>query len=222
MKLVPLNKLDANNPGTWPIYYKVIIWILLFVAILFAFNHFKVKEMEEIENSNNASIEEKKKIYQQLYQYTLDLDIYRKRNEELLAKLDALLVYLPAQNQIASLIDDVYATASDAGINLSGFKPADKYIPTEYYDIAPISLNTTTYFTNFAEFSEGLTQLKQIMNISDFNLSILKKTSRSNNDYEIWADNAITVDTQLQTYIYNGDIEKLRNGELPVKQPEAK
>lgn len=220
MKLVPLNQLDQSNPGTWPIYYKVVIWIALFVTILFAFNHFKVKEMNDAESRNNTSIEEKKKTYKQLYQYTLDLEAYRKRNEELLARLDALLAYLPAQDQIASLIDDVYTTASDSGINLSGFKPADKFIPTEYYDIAPISLNTTTYFTNFAQFSEGLTQLKQIMNVSDFNLTVLKKSSGSNKGSENWADNAIAVtETQLQTYIYNGDVEKLRNGELPTQQP---
>lgn len=224
MKLVSPSQLDQSNPGTWPIYYKAIIWLVLFFGILFAFNHFKVSEMNDIEASNNKTIDERKATYKQLYQYTLDLEAYRSRNQELLARLEGLLAYLPAQSQIAELIDSVYMTGSDAGISLSGFKPADKYLPTEYYDIAPINLDTITYFTNFANFSEGLTNLQQIMNISDFKLSVLKgENSRNNNVAEFWADNAIAVsETQLQTYIYNGDVEKLRKGELPTQPVPTK
>lgn len=223
MKFVPLNQLDQSNPGTWPIYYRVIIWVLLFVAILFAFNYFKLQDMNDTESRNKSTIEEKQNTYKKLLQYTADLDAYKAKNQELLARLESLLVYLPAHNQIASLIEDVYATASDTGINLSGFKPADKYLPTEYYDVAPISLNTTTYFANFAQFSEGLTHLKQIMNISDFNLIILKNSAGNRGNSDTWADNAIAVtDTQLQTYIYNGDIEKLRKGELPQSAVSTK
>ncbi|SUO98048.1 type 4a pilus biogenesis protein PilO [Suttonella indologenes] len=223
MKFVPINQLDQSNPGTWPIYYKAIIWILLFGGILFAFNHFKLTEMVDMENRNNNTIQEKEKTYRELLQYTVDLDAYKARSEELLDRLESLLTYLPAQNQIATSIEEVNTAAADAGINLSGFKPADKYLPTEYYDIAPIALNTTTYFTNFANFSEGLTNLQRIMNISDFNLVVLKNSSNSRDSSDTWAENAIAVtDTQLQTYIYNGDIEKLRKGELPQSSTAAK
>lgn len=223
MKFVPVNQLDQSNPGTWPIYYRAIIWVLLFGGILFAFNHFKLKEMDETESRNQATIEEREKSYRQLLQYTVDLDAYKARSEELLARLESLLAYLPAQNQIAESIEDVNTAASDSGINISGFKPADKYIPTEYYDIAPIALNTTTYFTNFAQFSERLTNLQRIMNISDFNLVVLKNSSNTRDISDIWAENAIAVtDTQLQTYIYNGDIKKLRKGELPQSSTAAK
>ena len=72
MKFVPINQLDQSNPGTWPIYYKAIIWILLFGGILFAFNHFKLTEMIDMENRNNNTIQEKEKTYRELLQYTVD------------------------------------------------------------------------------------------------------------------------------------------------------
>ena len=189
MKFVSPNELDSSNPGTWPIYYRALVWV--FIA------------------TNKAT-------FKDLYRKTLDLDLYKARSKELLEQLQGLLIYLPEQDQVAKLIDDVYTASSDNGINWREYRPVKRLI-RNYYDVVPVNLNTTTYYPNFSKFAEKLVELDQIMNINNFNFSVAQPRDRvgmgtaSTN----LSDSAITLTGQLQTYIYNQDIDALRRGEIP-------
>lgn len=214
MRLVPLSQLDSNNPGTWPIYYKVIAWIIMIIGMLILFNQLINTKLDEQITANNTKIKTAQDQYKQLYQYTLDLQQYQERSNELIKELDGLLAYLPLQKQMPELIDNAYKAASDTGISLDGFTPVTELQSQEYYDVAPISLKATTYFENFAKFTESLTRLERIMNISDFSLNIHTENNSKDKNTSKYLDNALDITAQLQTYIYNQDIEKLRNGDL--------
>lgn len=210
MKIISPSQLDTSNPGTWPIYYKVITWAIMLLFIFFVFQRFFISPANETIQANEQKISQLKTDYRNMYQKTLDLDIYKKRSQDLIAILDGLLRYLPLQSEIAQLIDNVHVSAIDTRINIDGFKPGN-LIKKDYYDIMPITLNTNTQYKNFAEFSEALTKLERIMNIADFDLSIQKDESDTP-----YSDTVpLEVQSQLQTYIYNQNIEALRRGELP-------
>lgn len=221
MAFVSPKDLDGKNPGTWPIYYKVLLWIALAVVIAGLFYKVFVVDMNDQQEANQQKIEKSKETYKQLYQATLDLDEYRKRKEVLLGQLQELVKLLPANNQVDQLIDDVYKSAVDSSINLTTYTPVRPFIQQEYYDIAPVNLTTTTYYANFAQFSNILNQLRQIMNISNFELTIRKEANGSNKD-ELFGDNALVVSAQLQTYIYNQNIDDLRAGKLPKPPADTK
>ena len=216
MKFVSPNQLDSSNPGTWPIYYRALVWIIIAAIIVFGFKKFVVDDMVAEEEANNKKIEANKATFKDLYRKTLDLDLYKQRSKELLEQLQGLLVYLPEQDQVAKLIDDVYTASSDNGINWREYRPAKRTV-RNYYDVVPVNLNTTTYYPNFSKFAEKLVELDQIMNINNFNFNIAKPNERvgmgaaSTN----LSDSAITLTGQLQTYIYNQDIDALRRGEIP-------
>lgn len=216
MKFVSPNQLDSSNPGTWPVYYRALIWIIIAAIIVFGFKYFVVDDMVAEEQANNKKIEANKATFKDLYRKTLDLDLYKQRSKELLEQLQGLLVYLPEQDQVAKLIDDVYTASSDNGINWREYRPANRTV-RNYYDVVPVNLNTTTYYPNFSKFAEKLVELDQIMNINNFNFNIARPNERvgmgaaSTN----LSDSAITLTGQLQTYIYNQDIDALRRGEIP-------
>lgn len=216
MSFVSPNQLDTSNPGTWPIYYKALVWVVIAAAIVFGFKKAVVDDMIAEEEANNKKLEKNKATFKDLYAKTLDLDLYRARSQELMKQLEGLLIYLPKQNQVAKLIDDVYTASSDNGINWREYRPIKQTV-RRYYDVYPINLNTTTYYPNFAKFAEKLVELDQIMNINNFNFRVANANERvgmgtaSTN----FTDSAIFLRGQLQTYVYNQDIEALRRGELP-------
>lgn len=211
MKFVKPSQLDTSNPGTWPIYYKVVAWVLIAAGVFFLFKQFLITPAKEREAANIQKIAQLEKQYKTLYQYALDLDHYKARSKELIAMLDDLLRYLPSESETAQLIDNVYKSASQSNINLSDFVPSTKSVKKDYYDIMPVTLNTTTHYQNFALFAEKLAHLARIMNIADFSLKIGKKMrGKENVDKDL-----LSVGGQLQTYVYNQDIEALRAGKLP-------
>lgn len=197
MKVVSPSQLDMNNPGTWPLVYKIILWIIMLTAIIFLYNRFLRTPVLEEQAQNNQKIESLKTDYANHYQYTLDLPLYKKRSEELIAKLKSLLDFLPAQAEMPDLIDDVYTTAVENEIIFQTFTP-EKEVKQTYYDIMPIKLKTETGFVNFAKFAEKISKLERILNVADMKLEISKDNI-----------NNLIVDSQLQTYIYNQDIEAL-------------
>lgn len=214
MKFVSPSQLDQKNPGTWPIYYKIIIWIMIVVVIIGFFYQFFVTDLNSQQEANIKQIEDNQRQYKQLFQDTLDLDQYKQRKQELLAQLEKLLTYLPETNEVDKLIEDVYKSSLDSGINMTSYSPVRPYIRRPYYDIAPVNLSTTTYYTNFAKISQILTQLTRIMNIADFNLTVYPEAGGQKVG-DLFSDNAIVVNAQLQTYIYNQNIEDLRAGKVP-------
>lgn len=197
MKMVSPAQLDMNNPGTWPFIYKVILWIIIVVAMLFLYDRFLRTPVLEEQAQKNQQIENLKREYTANYQYTLDLPLYQKRSEELIARLKSLLELLPNNAEMPDLIDDVYTTAVENEINFQTFTP-EKAIKQSYYDVMPIKLKAETGYVNFAKFAEKITQLQRILNVADMKVMI----SESN-------INNLIIESQLQTYIYNQDIDTL-------------
>lgn len=209
MKFVSPSQLDSSNPGVWPIYYKVLVWGVIIGLLYFLANQFLLKPAQERIESNDREISTLKADYSRGYQYTLDLAQYQERSKVLIEKLDDLLKYLPTESETAQLVDAVYKSATDSEINLSGFVPAKEATETDYYNIMPVKLETSTGFSNFAHFAQRLNQLERIMNVADFQLEV----GRGNADSMPNADQ-LSVTAQLQTYVYNQDIEALRQGRL--------
>lgn len=207
MKMVSPAQLDMNNPGTWPIIYKVILWIIIVVAMLFLYNQFLRTPVLEEQAQKNQQIENLKREYAANYQYTLDLPLYQQRSEELIARLNSLLKLLPNKTEMPDLIDDVYTTAVENDINFQTFTP-EKAVKQTYYDIMPIKLKAETGYVNFAKFAEKIAQLQRILNVADMKITISEQNI-----------NNLIIESQLQTYIYNQDIDALINGGVKNEKP---
>lgn len=197
MKMVSPSQLDMSNPGTWPFVYKLLLWIIMIVLLVFLYFNFIRKPILETQDANSAKIEELTKSYTRLYQYTLDLPQYQQRSKEVVTVLRSLLAYLPSRSEMPDLIDSVYDTATDNNIEFSAFTPEGDQVK-KYYRVKPISLATETAFVSFAHFVEQISALDRILNISSMSLASA-------------GGDSLQVNSQLQTYIYTQDIAKLMN-----------
>lgn len=209
MKFVSPGQLDTSNPGTWPIYYKILCWVLIVGLAAFIYNKFVREPLVEQQDSHKAKITQLKSEYKELYQYQQDLPKYKERSEELVGVLKSLLAYLPSNDEMPDLIDSVYISGVDNGIIFDTFQP-EKDIKQTYYDIKPIKLKTDTKYANFALFTGRISALQRILNVSDMSIKIADKDP-----------NRLSVDSQLQTYVYNEDIDKFLQMDLKALKEHA-
>lgn len=209
MKFVSPGQLDTSNPGIWPIYYKILCWVLIVGLAAFIYNKFVREPLVEQQDSHKAKITQLKSEYKELYQYQQDLPKYKERSEELVGVLKSLLAYLPSNDEMPDLIDSVYISGVDNGIIFDTFQP-EKDIKQTYYDIKPIKLKTDTKYANFALFTGRISALQRILNVSDMSIKIADKDP-----------NKLSVDSQLQTYVYNEDIDKFLQMDLKALKEHA-
>ena len=209
MKFVSPGHLDTSNPGTWPIYYKILCWVLIVGLAAFIYNKFVREPLVEQQDSYKAKITQLEIEYKELYQYQQDLPKYKERSEELVGVLKSLLAYLPSNDEMPDLIDSVYISGVDNGIIFDTFQP-EKDIKQTYYDIKPIKLKTDTKYANFALFTGRISALQRILNVSDMSIKIADKDP-----------NRLSVDSQLQTYVYNEDIDKFLQMDLKALKEHA-
>ena len=197
MKFVSPSQLDTSNPGTWPVYYKIICWVIIVGLMAFVYNKFFRQPLVEEQDTHNAKITELKDKYKVFYQYQQDLPKYQERTEALVGVLRSLLEYLPSDDEVPDLIDSVYVAGVDNGIIFDSFVRPDVDIKQPYYNIKPVKLKADTQYANFAKFTGRMSALQRIMNVSDMSIKI------ADND-----PNKLTIERQLQTYVYNVDLDE--------------
>ena len=83
MKFVSPGQLDTSNPGTWPIYYKILCWVVIVGVAAFLYNKFVREPLVEQQDAHKLRITQLKSEYGELYQYQQDLPKYKERSEEL-------------------------------------------------------------------------------------------------------------------------------------------
>ncbi|MDO4435571.1 MAG: type 4a pilus biogenesis protein PilO [Cardiobacteriaceae bacterium] len=192
MKIVPISQLDTNNPGTWPIYYQVILWAVMVLAMVFGYNKLMREEIIMQQTQNEETMNGLKDKHKKLFQETLDLPKYQQRNDELIALLKGKLKYLPSDEEMPALIKNVYDSATKNQINFNLISPNENMIKESYYNIKPIRLNVQTQYGNFAKFVQDISELERILNVSDMTIKLVKGDA-----------NLLDIDSSLQTYIYS-------------------
>ena len=196
MKLISPSELDTSNPGTWPIYYKAIVWVFIAVAIVFGYIYLIRNDIIAQQEMHKGEIERLEADYKKLYQDTLNLDKYRQRNTELVNLLKKKLEYLPQREEIPEIIDYVYDAAVANGIDFNALYPGQE-VKSQYYDIKPIELRANTGYGNFARFAEAISGIRRILNISDIRINMKKSVQN------------LEIDGKLHTYVYSVDLDKL-------------
>ncbi|MDO4643301.1 MAG: type 4a pilus biogenesis protein PilO, partial [Cardiobacteriaceae bacterium] len=121
---------------------------------------------------------------------------------ELVGILRSLLAYLPSKDEMPDLIDSVYVSGVDNSIIFDTFLP-EKDIKQNYYDVKPIALKADTGYTNFAQFTGRISALQRILNVSDMSIKIAEKDP-----------NKLTINSQLQTYVYNQNLDEFLKKDL--------
>ncbi len=171
-----IKNLDPNNPGTWPLPVKIVVFVIVFIGILIVgWNVDIIKQREQLatmqqeELDQIASLEQKQK-------KAANLKALQEQMKEVEQSFGDMLRQLPDKTEVAGLLIDISQTGLAAGLEFNLFKP-QKEVPVEFYAELPIEIAVKGKYHEFGEFVSGLATLPRI--VTTHNIDISKGTDDS-------------------------------------------
>ena len=165
-----LQNLDPNNPGLWPKAVQIVLFVILFFALLFAgwkFDITKLRdelsglEKKELDRIDTLQVRQRK---------AANLNALKEQMKDMEMSFGDMVWKLQNQTEVAGLLVDISQTGLGAGLDFKLFEPRGE-IPKEFYAVLPISISVVGNYHQFGEFISGLAQLPRIVTTHDINIS---------------------------------------------------
>ena len=157
-----LKNLDPNNPGLWPKPIQIVLFILLFIALLFAGWKFDITKKRDQLAALEKKETEKIEILKVRQRKAANLNALKEQMKEMEISFGDMVRQLPNQTEVAGLLVDISQTGLGAGLEFKLFEPKAEN-PKEFYAVLPISINVVGNYHQFGEFISGLAQLPRIV-----------------------------------------------------------
>jgi type IV pilus assembly protein PilO len=187
-----LRALDTNDPGRWPLPFRVGAIVIVFVAVItFGVYMFVVKE--EVPLLERAQQEERdlRAQFEDRQRKAANFDAYRAQLAEIERDFGAMLRQLPGKTEVPSLLVDISQTGLGAGLDERLFQPTGE-IQKDFYAELPIRLRYTGSYHELGSFVSGIAALPRIVTLHDITIRPQDGSS---------ADE-LTLDVTAKTYRY--------------------
>tara|TARA_Y100000588_G_C14152288_1_gene881097 strand:+ start:617 stop:1231 length:615 start_codon:yes stop_codon:yes gene_type:complete len=157
-----LKNLDPNNPGLWPKPIQIVLFILLFIALLFAGWKFDITKKRDQLAALEKKETEKIEILKVRQRKAANLNALKEQMKEMEISFGDMVRQLPNQTEVAGLLVDISQIGLGAGLEFKLFEPKAEN-PKEFYAVLPISIKVVGNYHQFGEFISGLAQLPRIV-----------------------------------------------------------
>lgn len=194
-----LQNLDPNNIGNWPLPFRALIVIIVFVAVLVAGYYLDTqKQREDLARAQNVE-QNLRKDFEKKQAKAANLAAYKAQMVEMEESFGTMLRQLPSKTEVADMLVDITQTGLASGLEFRLFKPMGE-IPKDFYAELPISIEVSGTYHNLGKFVSGMAALPRIVTLHDINIQAEKggmlsmsatgKTYRYLDDEEIAAGKA--------------------------------
>jgi len=170
--LEELRSLDINEPGRWPLVFRIAAAVLV-LAVVSAVGiwqfvvRVEVPELERVrdeETTLRASFEGEQAQAANYDEYVEQLATIRRDFGTMLGKL-------PGETEVDDLLLDISQTASAVGLEVRLFDPDDNEIQREFYAELRIVIRYEGTYHQIAEFISGVAALPRIVTIHDMRIT---------------------------------------------------
>ena len=161
-----LKNLDPNNPGLWPKVVQVVLFIILFCALLFAGWKFDITKKRDELTGLERKEREKIDILTVKQRKAANLNALKEQLKEMEISFGDMVRQLPNQTEVAGLLVDISQTGLGSGLEFKLFQPKSELVHEFYADL-PISISVVGDYHQFGEFISGLAQLPRIVTTHD-------------------------------------------------------
>jgi type IV pilus assembly protein PilO len=187
-----LRSLDINEPGRWPLPFRIAAIALAFVAIAaLGIYYFVVRtEFPLLEQARNDELA-LRETFETKQRRAANFDAYRVQLAEIERSFGAMLRQLPGRTEIPSLLVDISQTALGAGLDENLFQRGVE-VQRDFYAEQPIKIRYTGSYHELGNFVSGVAALPRIVTLHDINV---KPTSSEEID-------VLTLDATAKTYRY--------------------
>ena len=187
-----LRSLDINEPGRWPLPFRIAAIALVFAAVAaFVVYMFVIKtDIPLLERAERDEVD-LRATFETKQRRAANFDAYRVQLAEIERSFGAMLRQLPGRTEIPSLLVDISQTALGAGLNENLFM-RDVEVQKDFYAEQPIRIRYTGSFHELGNFVSGVAALPRIVTLH--NISI-KPVSAD-------AVDELTLEATAKTYRY--------------------
>jgi type IV pilus assembly protein PilO len=162
-----LRSLDTNDPGRWPLPFRVAAVAIAFVAVMAAGIYmFVVKEEMPLLERAEREEQELRATFEQRQQKAANFDAYRAQLAEIERSFGAMLRQLPSQTEIPSLLVDIAQTGLGAGLEEKLFQRLGE-VQKDFYAEQPIKIQFTGSYHELGNFVSGIAALPRIVTLHD-------------------------------------------------------
>ena len=170
-----VRELDPNDPGRWPLPYRIGAIALIFVlsaSLLSYFLAWKPKKPE----LDDARAQETQLLQtlEQKARKAANLDAYKAQLAEMEQSFGAMLRKLPNKTEVPNLLTDISQQGSGAGLEQKLFQPSQQVIK-DFYAELPIKMRLTGTYHSIGAFVSGIAALPRIVTLHNVEITPASK-----------------------------------------------
>lgn len=208
--LEELRALDPNDPGRWPLLFRVgAIVLILVVAAAFGIYMFAWKPQRPLLEQARAEEITLFSTLEERARKAANLEAYKAQLAEMERSFGAMLRQLPNRTEVPNLLVDISQTGLAAGLEERLFQPAAE-VQRDFYAELPIRIRLTGNFHAVGNFVSGIAALPRIVTLHDIQIQPLQANGPADE---------LQVDVTAKTYRYFDDEEQA--AAQPANAPRA-
>lgn len=166
-----LKDLDFEDPGGWPLPYKLLAAVAVAIVIVAVGYALKIKDEQEALDRKRQEEVTLFQEFEQKHQKSAKLEEYAAQLKEMERILDELLKQLPSKTEMPNLLQNVSETAVSTGIQIGRFRP-EAEILKDFYAEKPISLRMVGSYHQFGDFVSGVASLQRVVILTMHDISL--------------------------------------------------
>jgi len=187
-----LRGLDTNDPGRWPLPFRVAAVAIAFVAVVaIGVYYFVWLDDKPALDREKRKETELKAAFEDRQRKAANFDSYRTQLAEIERDFGAMLRQLPGKTEVPNLLVDISQTGLGAGLEEKLFQPTGE-VQKDFYAELPIKLRYTGNYHELGKFVSGIAALPRIVTLHDIDIKPADKDSTT----------SLTLDVTAKTYRY--------------------
>jgi len=197
--LEQIRDLDPNDPGRWPLPFRLGAIGLIFVVAVVLMAYFLAWKPKQPE-LEAAKAEEQQLLgtLEQKARKAANLDAYKAQLAEMEQSFGAMLRKLPNKTEVPNLLTDISQQGSGAGLDQKLFQPGQQ-VNKDFYAELPIKMRLTGTYHAIGAFVSGIAALPRIVTLHDIQITPAGK--------DVGSDQ-LQLDVTAKTYRYLDEEEQ--------------
>lgn len=195
-RLQELQTLDAQNPGAWPTWVRILAVILLMVGLLVAGYIYGVKpkiaELDKVVREETTLRTE----FERKQRKVAALDAYKEQLQEMERSFGAMLRQLPSKAEVPNLLNDIAQTRVASSLEEELFQPQGT-VTKEFYAELPNKIVVTGDYHQLGAFVSAVAGLPRIVTVDNVEI---KPQGKDGND-------KLRMNAVVKTYRYLDESE---------------
>ena len=206
--LEELKRLDPRDIGRWPLLFRSLAVLIIFVVLAAAFIYFVPlrNQMPDLERARSEEAD-LLRTFDERQRKAANFEAYKAQLKEMERSFGAMLRQLPGKTEVPSLLVDISQTGLSAGLAEKLFQPAPE-VRKDFYAELPIRIRLTGSYHQFGSFVSGIAALPRIVTLHDISIAPEARDA---------AADRLTLDVTARTYRYLDDTEMAASDKSKAK-----